>query len=105
MTTTRIDHSTHDHDTTPYATYLCRKAIRQKAADRAHAVDELVATFDAKDSSHDWLAYAARRFAGAETSDRRLQAQVVLDYFASSRAWTQTSDPRTILSITLRAAS
>ena len=73
MTTTRIDHSTHDHDTTPYATYLCRKAIRQKAADRAHAVDELVATFDAKDSSRDWLAYAARRFAGAETSDRRLQ--------------------------------
>lgn len=102
---TRIDHRNHDHDASPYATYRCRKAIRQKATDRAHAIDELIVTFDAKDSSRDWLAYAARRFAGAETSDRRLQAQVVLDYFASSRAWTQTSDPRTILSITLRAAS
>lgn len=98
------NHAGHDHEATPAARRACRKA----ATEAACAELALIATFDRTGFSRDYLAYAAARFAGVTSPagmTRRELARVVLDYFDSSRAYTRTTDPQAILSITLNAAS
>lgn len=103
------------HESTKADRAACRKAT----ADLMVRAQTLISVLDADNiTSADWVGYAASRFADVDlrTTDRLDQALAVLAYFAPTgdddrdarrraNGYTITTDPRTIRSIILRAAS
>ena len=118
--TNRIDHTDCLHEATSKDRAACRKAKADTSAALALAVATLLEVFASRtmdwDSDTKWVFYAARRFASYEGSDATEAATAVLSYFAPSgdedrdrnrkaNGYTITTDPHTMVSITLRAAS
>lgn len=120
-TATEVLHA--DESSAPYFDCLCGREFTSRRGLSAHlaaevrkvqraereAVAGLVEAFQATAAggyytAEYWIARAARHFAGCEAVALRPQAVAILDYFRTTD-YRPTTNPREIVSITLRAFS